>query len=620
MLRAVIYARVSTNVQEDNYSFSTQVEACRFYAKQNDMAVVAEFQEVESGGSLERAELQKARNIIRSGAANVLLVYNVDRLSRNLADMLHLREELRTNNAMLHYATRGASNTSAEGGLFDNIEAAFAEYERMRIKSRLWDGRLGKVRGTADKPPQVYGNGNCPYGYIYEGRKKDRRLVVHAGEAIIVQRMFYWSLSGLSVHVIARKLNDEHVPTPAQTGRAAVLKRDKPQWVGAMVWRMLRNEVYAGTMHFNKTHRIGTRDLQFPRDEWIPVPVPAIINKDVFDAVQERLAGARRGSRRNAKYFYLLGRGKLKCQCGYTMTGSANSIDGWRGYRCFHRNNAPIQQCLLGPVKAQTAETLIWDWLYSVLTAEKIQEGIEAHQQATAKEMETLGQRLAGLDKRLKELERQADKMIAAYKADIISMDELSKDKALLDTERKTIEQERTRLDELHQSAVWFDAAALQAEAEELRAYMPHMNDNERAVLLDRVHLTALRTLNDCGEQVLKVECRLGATIIPLKPSSGSSQSGESAPDDPPPIVFPSHSSLRSPGCGWCRWSRSQRSRRRGCSTVGLAGCQPPARPVARAARAAARAGRGRAGPAARSRACRLGSRPPAARFSRPSG
>lgn len=545
MLRAVIYARVSTNVQEDNYSFSTQLEACRFYAKQHDMAIVAEFQEVESGGSLDRPELLKARNLIRSGAANVLLVYNVDRLSRNLADMLHLREELRIHNATLHYATRGASNTSAEGGLFDNIEAAFAEYERMRIKTRLWDGRLGKVRGTADKPAQVYGNGNCPFGYVYEGRKKDRQLVVHESEAIIIQRMFYWSLSGLSVHTIARNLNDEGVPTPAQTGRAAVVKREAPRWVGAMVWRILKNEVYAGTMHFNKTHRIGTKDLRFPREEWIPVPVPAIVSKEVFDTVQERLTSARKGSRRNAKFFYLLGRGKLKCQCGYTMTGSANSTDGWRGYRCFHPNNAPEERCRLGHLKACLAETLVWDWLYSVLTPEKIQEGIEAHQQASAAEMETLEQRLASLDKRLRELERQADKMIAAYKADIISMDELARDKALLDTERKTIEQERARLDELHQNAVWFDAAALQTEAVELRAYMPHMNDTERAALLDRVHLTALRSLNDCGEQVLKVECRLGATILPLKPPSSSSQSGESGPDDPPPIVFPSHSSLK---------------------------------------------------------------------------
>lgn len=547
-IRAVIYARVSTNVQEDNYSFETQIDACQVYASQQGMTVIAVFCEVESGATLNRPELEKIRRLVRGGMIDVLLVYSMDRLSRSLVDMLHLKEELRSYNVELHYATRGASNTSPEGGLFDNIEGAFAEYERMRIKERLQRGRMGKIKGTSDKPPQVYGNGNCPYGYRYVNRKKDRRLVIHDGEAITVRNMFCWSLSGVSVKRVAHRLNEQGIATPAQAGRAARTKRAVLQWTGAMVYRILTNEVYAGTMYFNKTRRVGTKDIFLPREQWIPVPVPAIVEPELFAAVQERLTSASKGSKRNAKHFYLLGHARMKCRCGYTMSGSSHPKNGKhpsRVYRCQHHTGEAIRSCNLGEVNARIVEPLVWNWLYDVLTPEAIQEGIEAHQHATAKELETLDQRIGVLQRRRSELDREAEKMIAAYKAGVISLDELAKDKGLVDAERKSIEAECTRLEELRRDAVWFDAEALKAEAKELRAYMPFMNDEERSALLDRVHLTALRTLNPEGEQVVKVTCRLGRETLLLSSSSSSepSSSTSSSSSSDSSIGSSSHSS-----------------------------------------------------------------------------
>jgi hypothetical protein len=166
-----------------------------------------------------------------------------------------------------------------------------------------------------------------------------------------------------------------------------------------------------------------------------------------------------------------------------------------------------------------------------VLTPEAIQEGIETHQQATVRELETLDQRIGALEKRQRELDRDAEKMIAAYKANVISLDELAKDKGFIDVERRSIEEEFSRLEELRRDAVWFDAEALKTEAHELRAYMPHMNDEERSALLERVHLTVLRTLNDAGEQVIKVTCRLGTATLLL-----SSASSSQPPNSTPPI------------------------------------------------------------------------------------
>lgn len=598
--RAVIYTRVSTNVQEDNYSFATQLTACHTYAESHGLKVVAEFQEVASGGSLNRPELSEALTLIRSGEAGSLIVFNMDRLSRNLADILYLRDELRTSGATLHFAVRGESSTSAEGDLFDSIEGAFAEYERRRIKERLFRGRFGKIKGTGGKEPQVYGNGNCPYGYNYVGRKKDRKLVIHEAESIVVRNMFLWSLEGMGANSISKRLNEQGVLTPGQSGRAAgTTKRENPIWTASMVWRILKNEVYAGTMYFNKTHRVGTRDIDHPKEEWLGVPVPAIVTLELFEAVQERLAEGRRGSPRNAKYPYLLGRKRLSCQCGYTMTGTGSDSAGWRGYRCRHHSNMPITPCNLGDVKAELVETLVWDWLYSVLTPEAIEEGIRTHEKENRDEISTIEHKLLSITKRQEELDREAERMIAAYKAGVVSLTELGKDKAGIDAERKVLFEEQRRLEDLRDNTTWYDAEALKAEAKELRAYMPFMNDEEKCALLERVYLKAQRRLNDEGEQVIVVQCRLGSATLPLgqreTPPNSSSHSASGSND----IVSPSHSNLRSLRYGWCRFRKRPWRRQLGCWPAGRARCRPPAMPVAPARSGAAGAVRDRAARAA---------------------
>jgi site-specific DNA recombinase len=188
--KAVIYTRVSTNTQEDNYSFPFQLEACRNYAQQHGMMVVAEFQETASGATLNRPDLEQARAIIRAGDATVLIAYNTDRLSRNLGQLIYLKTEIKHHGGSLHYATRGESTNDAGGDLFENIEDAFAEYERQKIRDRLYTGRMRKITGTDAKPAQVYGNGNCPYGYRYEGFKKTRRIVIDEIEATVVKEMY----------------------------------------------------------------------------------------------------------------------------------------------------------------------------------------------------------------------------------------------------------------------------------------------------------------------------------------------------------------------------------------------------------------------------------------------
>ena len=95
MNTAVIYARVSTVAQEDNYSIQTQLEACRKYAGERDFNVVAEYTDTESGATLHRLALGKLRDLLRQGAVDAVVIYCVDRLSRDAAGYYLIKEELK---------------------------------------------------------------------------------------------------------------------------------------------------------------------------------------------------------------------------------------------------------------------------------------------------------------------------------------------------------------------------------------------------------------------------------------------------------------------------------------------------------------------------------------------
>lgn len=92
--RAVIYTRVSTELQaEKGYSLISQLEACRKYAKDNDLEIVEEFSDDYSGRELDRPGLNALRQMIGKSQIDALVVYSDDRLTRDLAHSIELRRE-----------------------------------------------------------------------------------------------------------------------------------------------------------------------------------------------------------------------------------------------------------------------------------------------------------------------------------------------------------------------------------------------------------------------------------------------------------------------------------------------------------------------------------------------
>src|SRR6187551_2010546 len=101
-MRVIIYSRVSTDAQErDGTSLDTQERACLEFAQAQGWRVVESIRDAASGFSLDRPGIERVRQLLRVGAADVVIAYAVDRLSRNQNQIGVLFDEIQQADARL---------------------------------------------------------------------------------------------------------------------------------------------------------------------------------------------------------------------------------------------------------------------------------------------------------------------------------------------------------------------------------------------------------------------------------------------------------------------------------------------------------------------------------------
>ena len=192
-----------------------------------------------------------------------------------------------------------------------------------------------------------------------------------------MQRIFQmYTKEGLSINAIAQLLTRTGVPTHCERrGIGPRRKLSTGGWHPSALHDMLTNETYIGTLYYGKRERKASPNnpdrktawRRKPKEEWISIAVPAIIDQETFHATQARFKHNAQNSRRNRKYEYLLCNRRLRCgHCGYVMTGRYNPMKDWRYYRCNgYRYQADHSLCR--NVGADRLEKTVWDAIERVL-------------------------------------------------------------------------------------------------------------------------------------------------------------------------------------------------------------------------------------------------------------
>ena len=433
---AVLYARVSTDEQASNYSIASQVEAGRRYAAARGLEVVGVFEDVASGSSLGRPRLTELRDLVHTGAINSVIVYALDRLSRTLAHMLLLRDELRSAGVALHFVNKGEAGESPEARLFDQIEGAFAEFERLRIAERSARGHKQKL--LEGKLP---GSPNLPFGFRYTDETKTA-VAIEESEAAVIRMIYEWyATTGAGLHVIINKLDALGILTPADRRHYNVTaKRKKAQghWTLATVAQMLRDPIYRGEYHI----KAGA--------ETVMVPVPPIVDDATWYACKQVREDRKRFAKRNSKRFYLLS-GRVRCGvCGSAACGTSSNKPRsyYRCRRAFHSGNGADPVCPTPMVRAEKLDPTVWRWLDEcALDEAHIRAAVAARVDGGESEKAKLETERNVYAQQLEQLDAQAARLIQLYTAGMFTIEEISAQKALLDRSKVSVVTELARVD-----------------------------------------------------------------------------------------------------------------------------------------------------------------------------
>ncbi|MFU8774048.1 MAG: recombinase family protein, partial [Anaerolineales bacterium] len=394
MLKAVTYARVSGDDRgRDGRNLAGQLDACRQHALERGWQIVAELAEDDrgaSGASFELPQLNRVREMAQAGGFDVLVVREIDRLSRKLAKQLVVEEELNRLGIEISYVLAEYAD-SPEGRLNKHIRATIAEYEREKINERMIRGRRLKV-----KAGHVLVHSSAPYGYeLFVDENGKNTLIINEPEARIVRMIYNWYVNGddcgkkLTMKAITRKLTELHVPTRLDTikGKGGFKKKDWGEWSRATVGKILGNEVYIGNWYYGKDGH--------DHSEWLVVRVPAIIDKDVWEIARKMRVMNKQKTRENRIHKYLLV-GRIRCgKCSSGIYGHPNR---WRSknarglnfyYRCAGVDGSRVRvYCDLPQFRVDQVDETVWRWIEKVLSEpELLQQGLLDYQ--TDKEIES---------------------------------------------------------------------------------------------------------------------------------------------------------------------------------------------------------------------------------------
>lgn len=217
--RTAIYARFSSDLQ-DARSVTDQIELCREHARRQHWVVVQVYaDEAISGATMHgRVALLRMVEDAERGAFDTILVEHIDRLARNAADTIRLREEMEFRGIEIHTCASGLV-TEMHAGLEGLMSAMYLRQLAVHVRR----GQAGRVR-------EGLSGGGLTYGYAPVPGKRGERTIVEA-EAEIVRRVFAEYVAGRTPRDIAIDLNREKLRSPRGEfwGASTILGKPSPR-------------------------------------------------------------------------------------------------------------------------------------------------------------------------------------------------------------------------------------------------------------------------------------------------------------------------------------------------------------------------------------------------------
>lgn len=381
----VAHCRVSTDEQAaEGFSLEGQTEKLRAYAALHDMGEVTVISDPGlSGKNTERPGLQQILTMVEAGHVAHVLVWRLDRLSRNLGDLVLLADQFGAAGVGLHSFCERIDLSSATGRMFYNVLGSFAQFYREQLAENVTMGRnQAMAQGKwCNRPPTGYD--------LVDGE------LVPNEKAPTVRRIFKLRADGASQTEVSE-----------QTGV-----------IYSTVRAILHNRAYIGEIS-----HLGN---------WLPGNHPPLVTIEEFEAAhQGRVPGRKRGKD--------LLSGRVVCGlCGRRMSIMTNG-KGQSHYRCKHRGSG----CKM-PARSNRGLLDAAGLGMALLCEEEVREAIRQHLEAGRRTARQGRSRPAPMaSEQLAKLHDQRRKLLALHYEDKISADQFGEEQARLTLEIDNLEAE----------------------------------------------------------------------------------------------------------------------------------------------------------------------------------
>jgi DNA invertase Pin-like site-specific DNA recombinase len=410
-----------------------QAEKLRAYALLHDLGEVTVLADPGlSGKDLHRPGLQQLLAMIEAGHVSAVLIWRLDRLSRNLVDLILLAERFEKRGVALHSFTEQLDLTSATGRMFFNILGSFAQYYRESLAENVRMGMSQAIRQGryVNRPPTGYD--------LHDG------LLVPNADAPMIRKAFAMRAQGASQGDIATATNLAY----------------------STVLQVLKNRHYLGEIKH--------------KEQWFPGPHEPLVASEVFDAAHRgRVPGRKRGRD--------LMSGRVVCgMCGRRMSVEENG-KGQRHYRCKHRGKGCTQ-----PARSNKGLLNAFALATQLLCDVELREAIRRHLEERRQSDGVRRRRTTEPAKRqIERLRNERRKLLQLHYDGHISGDQFGEEQGRITLLLESLEAEATeaatRTAEADDLAMRFDQVAALLDSLDFDTLWAHATEAERRTLLDEL-------------------------------------------------------------------------------------------------------------------------------------
>lgn len=357
-ITAACYMRYSSHAQDDGFSIEAQEKAIKKYADEHGYDLQYYYcDKAKTGTNSKRPEFQKMIADSKKKLFQVCIVHKTDRFARSRYDSIFFKSILKKSGVELLSVTENFGN-DPEGKVMEGIAEVFAEYYSNNLAREVKKG-LDVIASQG-----LHTGGLPPLGYDVS----EKRLVINESEAEIVRLIFDRYSNGYTYNDIAKELNAKGYKT--KIGREftsaslnSILNQRK--YIGEYVYNRRSSKNINGSYNSHKNK---------PEEEIIRIPdaVPKIIDKKIFEKVQQRLEmNKRKAGHYKSKSNYLLS-GLIVCgECGFHYQGNTRaagrgSQSMYSSYRCGKKQNHKIG-CGNSEIEKNRLETFVLEQMQKYL-------------------------------------------------------------------------------------------------------------------------------------------------------------------------------------------------------------------------------------------------------------